>query len=158
MSEIFINKARAVAITGHRNLKSDFDKDKLKELLTKIVDKDFNVFLIGMALGFDTVCFQTLEEIKKEKKEVKIIACIPCENQDYKFTVKQKQEYDRMLSVADEKIVLSKEYTSTCMQERNRFMVNNASCVFAYIYRDFGGTASTVKYAKKVGVPVIFYE
>ena len=66
MNEIFINKARAVAITGHRMLCDDFNKKKLKELLTKFVDKGFNIFLVGMALGFDTVCFQTLEEIRKE--------------------------------------------------------------------------------------------
>ena len=157
MNEVFINKARTVAITGHRVLYDDFNKDKLKELLTKFVDKGFNTFLVGMALGFDTVCFQTLEEIKKQS-EVKIIACIPCLKQDYKFTVKQKQEYDRMLSVADEKIVLSEEYTSTCMQKRNKFMVDNASGVLAYLKRDFGGTANTVKYAEKVGVPVIIFE
>ena len=157
MNEIFINKARAVAITGHRVLYDDFNKQELKKLLTKFVDKGFNTFLVGMALGFDTVCFQTLEEIKKQS-EVKIIACIPCLGQDYKFTVKQKQEYDRMLSVADEKIVLSEEYTSTCMQKRNKFMVDNASGVLAYLKRDFGGTANTVKYAEKVGVPVIIFE
>jgi hypothetical protein len=67
VSELFINKARAVAITGHRVLYDDFKVDKLKELLTKFVDKDFNVFLVGMALGFDTICFQVLEEIRKEK-------------------------------------------------------------------------------------------
>ena len=157
MNEIFINKARAVAITGHRVLYDDFNKDKLKELLTKFVDKGFNIFLVGMALGFDTVCFQTLEEIRKEH-DLKIIACIPCLGQDYKFTVNQKQEYERMLSVADEKIILSKEYTSTCMQKRNKFMVDNASGVLAYLKRDYGGTANTVKYAQKKGVPVILFE
>ena len=157
MNEIFINKARAVAITGHRILYDDFNKQELKKLLTKFVDKGFNIFLVGMALGFDTVCFQTLEEIRNQK-EIKIIACIPCLRQDYKFTVKQKQEYDRMLSVADEKIILSEEYNSTCMQKRNKFMVDNASGVLAYLKRDFGGTANTVKYAEKVGVPVIIFE
>ncbi len=157
MNEIFINKARAVAITGHRVLYENFNKQKLKEILIKIVDKGFNTFLVGMALGFDTVCFQTLEEIKKEK-ELKIIACIPCLKQDYKFTSAQKKEYDRMLSLADEKIVLSEEYYSGCMQKRNKFMVDNASGLLAYVKRDFGGTANTVKYARKQGVPVIEFD
>lgn len=155
MSELFINKARAVAITGHRVLYEDFNKEELKKLLTKFVDKGFNTFLVGMALGFDTVCFQTLEEIRKEK-EVKIIACVPCLEQDYKFNYKQKEEYRRMLSSADEKIVLSKEYTSGCMQKRNRFMVDNSSALLAYVKRDFGGTVNTVNYAKKIGVPIVY--
>ena len=157
MNEIFINKARAVAITGHRALNDDFNKQELKKLLTKFVDKGFNIFLVGMALGFDTVCFQTLEEIRKEH-DLKIIACIPCLRQDYKFTIKQKQEYDRMLSSADEKIVLSEEYYSGCMQKRNKFMVDNCSGLLAYLKRDYGGTANTVRYAQKKGVPIILFE
>jgi uncharacterized phage-like protein YoqJ len=154
VSELFINKARAVAITGHRVLYDDFKVDKLKKLLTKFVDKDFNVFLVGMALGFDTICFQVLEELRKEK-DLKIIACVPCLKQDYKFTLKQKQEYERMLASADEKIILSKEYYSGCMQKRNRFMVDNCSVVLAYLKRDFGGTANTVNYARKLNIPVV---
>lgn len=154
MSEVFINKAKAVAITGHRILHGDFDVNKLKKLLTKFVDKDFNVFLVGMALGFDAICFQVLEEIRKER-DIKIIACIPCLNQDYRFTVKQKQEYQRMVESADEKIVLSEEYYSGCMQKRNRFMVENCSVVLAYLKRDYGGTAYTVKYARKLNIPIV---
>ena len=40
----------------------------------------------------------------KQEKQIKLIACIPCENQDYKFSVEQKQEYKNMLSVANTKI------------------------------------------------------
>ena len=111
MSEIFINQARTVAITGHRVLQEDFNVDKLKKLLTELIKKDFNIFLVGMALGFDTVCFQVLEELRKEK-DIKIIACIPCLRQDYKFNFKQKQEYERMVNSADEKIVLTEQLST----------------------------------------------
>ena len=157
MSEVFINQARAVAITGHRILNKEFSQKKLQEKLNLFIDKGFDTFLIGMALGFDTVCFQTLEKIRKDKK-LKIIACIPCLSQDSKFTKEQKDEYQRMLEKADEKIVLSREYNPRCMQKRNEFMVDNAFVVFAYLKRDFGGTANTVKYAKKQGKSIVFFE
>ena len=157
MSEIFINQARTVAITGHRVLQEDFNVDKLKKLLTELINKDFNTFLVGMALGFDTVCFQVLEELRKEY-DIKIIACIPCLRQDYKFNFKQKQEYERMVNSADEKIILSENYYSGCMQKRNRFMVDNSCAVLAYIKRDFGGTANTINYAKKSGKPILKFE
>ena len=48
-----------------------------------------------MAVGFDTVCFQILEEIRR-LLPIKIIACIPCEHQDQKFSFKQQKEYKRM--------------------------------------------------------------
>ena len=53
-----------------------------------------------MALGFDTVCFQILEEIRKEK-DIKIIACVPCSTQAEKFSLEQKKEYDRMLFIKE---------------------------------------------------------
>lgn len=158
MSEfVFINKARTVAISGHRVLEKDFNKELLTKKLKTFVDNGFDTFLIGMALGFDTACFNALEEIRKEKN-IKLIACIPCPSQAYKFTVAQKKEYDRMLSVSDEKILISESYTPTCMMKRNKFMVDNATGLFAYYKRDYGGTANTVKYAMKKGVPIITFD
>ncbi len=154
MSELFINKARSVAITGHRILYNDFNKEKVEKLLLKTINSGFDTFLIGMALGFDTICFQILEELRKEK-DIKIIACVPCLTQAEKFSLEQKKEYERMLSVADDIRVISKEYSPRCMQKRNEYMVDNASGLIAYIKRDYGGTANTVKYAKKNNVPII---
>ena len=157
MNELFLNRARTVAVTGHRVLQSDFNINKLKEKLLAFIEKGFDTFLVGMALGFDTACFKVLQEIRKEK-EIKIIACIPCLSQPYKFNKKQKEEYDFMLSSADEKVLIIEEYTKNCMQKRNEYMVDRASVVFAYIKRDFGGTANTVKYAKKMQVPIVEFE
>lgn len=150
-----INKARACAVTGHRILLKSFSHLRLIEVLNSLISDGYDTFLIGMALGFDTECFKALLEIKKQK-EIKIIACIPCKNQTAKFTISQKKEYDFLLTKADEKIVLAEEYSPLCMRKRNIFMVDNTSCVLAYIYKDYGGTASTVKYALKNNVKVIY--
>ena len=138
MNEIFINSARAIAITGHRVLYPDFSQQKLEKKLVEFVDKGFDTFLIGMALGFDTVCFQTLEKIREERN-IKIIACVPCLSQDSKYSKEQSEEYKRML-------------------KRNEYMVDNCFAVFAYIKRDFGGTANTVKYANKKGKYIVYFE
>ena len=82
---------------------------------------------------------------------------MPCITQAEKFSMLQKLEYKRMLSVADEVIYVGKEYTNTCMQKRNMFMVDNCSLLFAYITRDYGGTANTIKYAQKQGVQIVKY-
>jgi len=156
VSEVFINRAKTLAVTGHRMLSANFNKDKLKSVLEKFIERDFDTFLIGMALGFDTVCFQTLEKLKEKYPSIKIIACIPCLCQACKFNKAQKEEYDRMLSVADEKIILSTEYTPACMMKRNKFMVDNACALLAYLIRDYGGTANTVKYAEKMNIPIVY--
>ena len=60
-----------------------------------------------------------------------------------------------MLSVADQKIVISEEYTAWCMQKRNQFMVDNSFAVLCNLKRNTGGTYNTVNYAKKQNVFVI---
>ena len=106
-----IIKEKTICVSGHRFLGADLDKEKVERFLRKFIEKGFDTFLIGMALGFDTLCFQILEKLKEESN-IRIIACVPCQSQPEKFNEKQKQEYFRLLSVADEKFVLSEEYTS----------------------------------------------
>ena len=60
-----------------------------------------------------------------------------------------------MLSVADEVIYVSREYTPYCMIKRNMYMVDNSSVLVAYKRRESGGSANTVNYALKNGVKVI---
>ena len=149
------NKNYTASVSGNRTLLKDFNKDKLKETFIKLIKiANVNTFLVGMAVGFDTVCFNVLEEIRKTEN-IKIIACIPCENQDYNFSFAQKKEYNRMLLSSDEKIYLGKEYTKACMLKRNRYLVDNSSVLVVYSRKETGGTVYTKNYALKKGVPII---
>ena len=153
-SEVFINKDFTVSVSGHRELYTDFDRAKLKEVFIKLIESGVDTFLIGMALGFDTECFHILEELKSDYN-LRIIACIPCQTQSYKFSVKQKREYERMLNLADEKVYVSREYTPYCMMKRNRFMVDNSRVLVCYLRKASGGTFNTYKYAKNKDLPII---
>lgn len=151
---MIIDRAKTCAFTGHRNLGADFNKKDLERVIKGLIKGGFTTFLVGMAVGFDTECFKILEKLR-ETENIKIIACIPCETQDYKFSEKQKEEYKKMLNSADEKIYVSKEYTKTCMFKRNMFMVDSASVLVAYLNSDRGGTFQTVNYAKRKNVNII---
>lgn len=151
---MIIDRAKTCAFTGHRNLGRDFNKTELERVIKGLIKGGFTFFLVGMAVGFDTECFKILETLRKTEN-IRIIACIPCEGQDYKFSLKQKEEYKKMLNSADEKIYVSKEYTKTCMFKRNMFMVDGASVLVAYLNSDKGGTFQTVNYAKRKNVSVI---
>ena len=154
MSELFFIRANTVCVSGHREIQKDLNQKKIEVLFENLIDNGIDTFLIGMAIGFDTLCFQILEKIRA-RKNIKIIACVPCLSQADKFSPEQRKEYQRLLSVADQKVVLSKEYTPSCMQKRNMYMVDNSSCVICYLNKNKGGTYNTVKYAEKKGVPVI---
>lgn len=151
---MIIDKAKTCAFTGHRNLGRDFNKTELERVIKGLIKGGFTTFLVGMAVGFDTECFKILENLRKTEN-IRIIACIPCLNQDYKFTLKQKEEYKNMLNSADEKIYVSEEYSKNCMFKRNMFMVDSASVLVAYLNTDRGGTFQTVNYAKRKNVNII---
>lgn len=154
MSELLINKAKTACVSGHRALPKNFDEKKLKNAFLTLINDGYDTFLVGMALGFDTICFRLLEQIREQEK-IKIVACVPCEEQDKLFNALQKKEYRQMLESADQKIVLSKTYNRQCMQKRNKFMVDNSSIVIAYLSQDFGGTKNTIEYAKVNNVVVV---
>ena len=144
---------KSVAFTGHRSIE-EIDQKKLEGLISLLLKKGYNRFLIGMAVGFDTMCFKALEKFKS-KYDFTIVACIPCRDQDKFFTESQKLEYARMISVADERIVFSEKYNASCMHRRNCYMVDNCSVLISYLKKNYGGTFSTVKYAEKLGKKVI---
>lgn len=154
MKEFDEKRQKSVCITGHRTIESCSIIKDTENHLKDLVKRGYNTFYVGMAVGFDTLCFQILEKIR-EQNEIKIIACVPCPSQPEKFTYMQKKEYFRMLDVADERVVLSQSYTPYCMQKRNQYMVDNSSVVLAYLRKNFGGTANTVNYAKRNDIPVI---
>ena len=146
-------RQKSVCITGHRTIEDNIKQDTFDHL-DVLIKRGYSIFYVGMAVGFDTLCFQFLEKLR-EKNGIKIIACVPCPSQPERFSYAQKKEYFRMLESADEKIVLSPTYTPYCMQKRNQYMVDNSSVCIAYKTSEKGGTAYTVKYANKAGLEVV---
>ncbi len=150
-----MKKKRTCSFTGHRILPNDFPLEELEKSVYKAINDGFNTFLCGMALGFDTVCFHLLEKIRETKK-IKIVACVPCKTQSAYFNKKQKAEYERMINCADKVICLSENYYDGCMQERNKYMVDNSSRVICYLNYGHGGTYQTVKYAAESDSEVVY--
>ena len=147
----------ACALTGHRVLKKDFSKEKLKEIFIKLMqEQKVNTFYCGMAIGFDLTACEILYGLKQENYPIKIVACIPCPGQSDKFYSFQKEKYDFLLSICDEKTVISPQYDRACMHIRNRYMVDRAQFLVAYCYKNIGGSASTVRYAQKKERDIIF--
>lgn len=149
---------KTVSVTGHRVLPKNFDKARVVFAFLGLIKKGYDTFLVGMALGFDTVCFEILEHLRLTYK-IRIIACIPCINQAKTFSDSDKVKYVKMLDSADEIIyVTDKPYTNTCMMLRNIFMVDNSSILLAYCTKNKGGSYNTVKYALQKGKEVSYIE
>ncbi len=140
--------------SGHRILKKDFNVLKLIEIVDKLIINGYRTFLVGMAWGFDLKAFEIL--LTKKNKNIDIIACVPCKEQNAYFKKEEKEKYDEFLKKADKIVYVSNEYYEGCMQKRNRYMVDNSSILVAYLYSNMGGTKNTVSYAEKKGINIIY--
>ena len=87
---------KAVAMTGHRILKEDFDYFLLEERLENLIERGYGKFYCGMALGFDLTCAGLLLRLKNRYK-IELIACIPCRNQEEKYSYYNKLLYSDYL-------------------------------------------------------------
>lgn len=149
-----INIEKTCSFTGHRILKKDINVEDIDNIVDMLISQGYNTFLVGMALGFDLLCFERL--LLKKSKNIKIIACIPCKGQEGKYPSKEKEKYYKLLEQADQKIYMFEEYENGCMFVRNRFLVDNSSVIVAYFYKKSGGTYYTVNYAEKRRKKIIF--
>ena len=61
------NKEKACSVTGHRIMSGDIEEKTVYDALYKLAESGINAFLVGMAIGFDTLCFHVLEKIRKVK-------------------------------------------------------------------------------------------
>ena len=53
-------------------------------------------------------------------------------------------------------VYVSREYSKGCMLERNRYLVDHAACLLAVYNGEWrGGTAMTVRYARKLEQKII---
>ena len=151
-------KNKTLAVTGHRILKKDFSKEIVKSNLKKIIESGYDIFLVGMAIGFDLACYEALDELKKEYDFIKLTAVIPCVNQADGYGEEDKKLYEKFVEKADYKVVISEKYTPNCMLKRNDFMLENADGLYAY-YNGVkrSGTYYTLSRAKKRGMEIFRY-
>ena len=151
-------REKTCCFTGHRNiplLKRKAVVRNLKNELTTLIDKGYQYFGAGGALGFDTIAAQTVLELKEQFPHIKLILVLPCETQTRGWKEKDIAIYEEIKRQADKVVYTSKEYTRGCMHKRNRHLVDNSSICIAYLTEQSGGTAYTVDYARKNGLTVI---
>jgi hypothetical protein len=108
--------------------KHEYIKDFIKKLvlyryendIKQITEKDLLIFLIKYI---------------KDNKEL--------------IVESNKKRYLEILKNCDEQVCLSDAYYKGCMHARNRYMVDRADCMIAYLKKQEGGTAFTVALFEK---------
>ncbi len=163
-----IIKEKTIAFTGNRSLTSPSGLrgtqveraicNKLYELLEKEhLENGITTYLSGVAIGYDTLAAMVVLELKRKYPSISLIAVIPFEGQEAKFSYEQKQMYKDILKQADHSITISPNgYSNEAYHQRNDFLIANSTRMYGYHNgKPRSGTGSTIRKAGERGVEVI---
>ncbi len=154
-----IDKMKVACFSGHRKLPQDITelKANLEKTIVELIERGVVFFGNGGAVGFDVLAATTVLKLKEDYPHIRLVMVLPCppEVQSLKWNEEQRQQYFDILEQADKIRVLSPKYTSGCMLDRNRHLVDNSGYLICYLRENSGGTFYTVKYAERQGLKIL---
>ncbi|NLO85580.1 MAG: DUF1273 domain-containing protein [Clostridiales bacterium] len=119
-------------------------------IVSTLIKEGITTFYAGMALGVNTWAAELVLELRKQNPELKLIAALPCKTQADRWLPTQRNRYFNLLPRCDDVIYISRQYTPTCMLDRNRYMVDHSQHLIAVYDGQYkGGTAFTIRYARQ---------
>ena len=140
---------------GHREVFQEGINNKVEEEINRLLhtDKEF-VFLTGGMGNFDDMCSAAVRRAKCRHPDLNITLTLVMPYMSNKLNTDEayyKSMYDEIV-IPEES---ANAYYKAAIKKRNRWMVDKADFLIAYVHREFGGAYETVKYAQKQGKPVI---
>lgn len=149
-------KEQVCCFTGHRDMRMPVGevRRRLSDILDYLISRGVIYYGCGGALGFDTQAALEVIEKRKRNPRVKLILVLPCKDQDKKWRAEDQATYSFLKTQADKTVYISETYTSTCMHERNRHLVNESRYCIAFLQKQSGGTAYTFNYAREKGLVI----
>lgn len=151
-----LEKQTVCAFTGHRSLKGDVELNDIKAVAERLIGEGIHTFYNGMAVGFDLMAAAAVVGLKEKYPQIKMIACIPCPEQNRFYKEENREEYRKIMEKCDDVIVLSDRYYKGCMQARDRYMADKCDVLVAYLREKKGGTYYTVRYAASKGKEILY--
>lgn len=135
---------KSVCFSGHRIVPFAKQNEMMRLLrneITKSYHEGYRCFYCGMAIGFDLLAAKATISLKSELPQIKIIAVLPCREQNKKWNEKNKVEYETILKKVDDVVIVSDHYHQRCFLQRNDYMVQRSSRLITLYDGKFkGGT------------------
>jgi uncharacterized phage-like protein YoqJ len=150
--------AKSICFTGHRALprqKIAALEETLCNAILSYAEQGYTTFLCGGAIGFDMLSAICVLNCKNKLPSIQLHLILPCQNHTAAWSARDLTLLDRIRMRANSvHYVSDAPYQAGCMQARNRYLVDHADLCLSYKTSERGGTAYTVRYAQKKGVPV----
>lgn len=148
--------------TGHRpqklNRSESAIKKDLEASIAAAVKDGFTTFITGMAYGVDIWAGEIVVRLRKKNPNLRLIAAVPFEGFESRWSSEWKQDYTVLLGQADLVKYICPTYNPGAYQRRNEWMVNHSARVIAVFNGEKSGTKNTVDYAISQSVDVDFIE
>lgn len=130
-------------------------KSMLKSEILNLIEKGYNTFRSGMALGIDLWAAEVVLEFKNDFPDINLCSVIPCMGQEKSWSYELKKRYNNILIQADDVLYMNQHYTKDCMRKRNEYLVKKSQLIFAVFDGKKGGTYQTISFAKKLNKEII---
>lgn len=134
---------------GHREVyQAGIDAEIEKAINELLRTDDEFVFYTGGMGRFDDMCSSAVRSAKHQYSNLRISLLLVLPYMSNRLNTDKAYYEDRY----DDIIIpteLAGVHYKAAITKRNRWMVDRAECVIAYVYREFGGAFETVKYARK---------
>ncbi len=128
---------------------------RLKEQTAALAAEGIRFFGCGGALGFDELAARAVLSLRGALPAIRLILVLPCPDWDRPWPPEDRSRYAGLCRQADKVVAVSPAYRPGCMQQRNRYLVDNSSvCVYTGDALT-GGTGYTVAYAQKQGLRLV---
>ena len=130
-------------------------KKRIADAVETAYEQGFRHFLCGMAQGCDLYFCECVLELRERLPGVTVEAAIPCPTQANAWPPDQRARYQALVARCDYETLVSARYTPSCMQRRDRYMVDHASLLIAAFDGSAGGTRYTVEYAMRQKISIV---
>lgn len=140
---------------GHREVYQANIADRLDEAIAQIIETDNSFrFLVGGMGDFDGMCSSAVRRAKKKypDKHISLELVLPYLTQELN---ENKSYYEISYDDVVVPIELAGVHYKSAITKRNRWMVEKSNWMIAFVYRDFGGAYTTLRYAEKKGLQII---
>ena len=137
-----------VTFCGHAQISQSEKIEKwLYDVTQKLIEQGATTFYLGGYGAFDSLAVSVLREQKNQYPQIELILVLA-----YLNTGRHTSGYD--ITVYPPLETVPRRFA---ISHRNRWMVESADVVVAYVLHDWGGAATTLRCAKQKKKQIISY-
>ena len=137
-----------VTFCGHAQISQSEKIEKwLYDVTQKLIEQGATTFFLGGYGAFDSLAASVLREQKKQYPQIELVLVLA-----YLNTGRNTSGYDSTVYPPLETVP-----RRFAISHRNRWMVESADVVVAYVLHDWGGAATTLRCAKQKKKQIISY-